>query len=78
MPAIAIPQVGIGWHEPRDAVFDGESVWIEVHGVPKSLAGLPCFLLMAGSTVHYVKDGLSEESLAALVTINAGDDRHDF
>ena len=72
--AIAIPQVGIGWREPRDAVFDGKSVWVEVNGVQKSLAGIPCFLLMADSTVRYVRNGLSEESLVALVTIDAGDD----
>ncbi len=38
--AIAIPSVGIGWHEPRDAVFDGESVFVEVNGVRNSLAGI--------------------------------------
>ncbi len=57
--AIAIPSVGFGWHEPRDAVFDGESVFVETNGVRKSLAGIPCFLLLADSSVRYVKDGLS-------------------
>ena len=76
--AIAIPSVGIGWHEPRDAVFDGESVFVEADGVRKSLAGIPCFLLLADSSVRYVKDGLSEKSLVALVTIDADDDPGDF
>jgi len=75
--AIAVPSVGIGWHEPRDAVFDGESVWGEVDGVQKSLAGIPCFLLLTDGNIRYV-DGLSEASLAALVTIDAGDDPGSF
>ncbi len=76
--AIAIPQVGIGWHEPRDAVFNGESISVEVNGVRKSLAGIPCFVLLADGNIRYAKEGLSEEMLVALATIDAGDDSGGF
>ncbi len=76
--AIAIPSIGVGWHEPRDAVFNGESVFVETNGARKSLSESPCFLLMADGAVHYVKNGLSDASLVALVTIDAGDDPGSF
>ncbi len=48
-----------------------KSVFVEADGVRKSLAGIPCSA--GGPGVRYVKDGLLEESLLALVTIDADD-----
>ena len=64
---IGIRDTGIGWNEPRDAEFDGQT--LTIGGRPLDASQL-LFVLMADGSVRY---GLTSQSLAPLLTINAGD-----
>ncbi len=71
---IALHNSGIPWHEPRDAQFDGETLWL---GDPSDRRPVPfneeIFLLMADGSVHF-KRGVSPETMKALITIDGDDD----
>lgn len=78
--AIALRETDIPWYQPRDAYFDGQTLWL---GDPADNRKVPIsediFLLMASGEVQYRAKGLSEEELRALITIDAGDDPgHDW
>jgi hypothetical protein len=73
--AIALRKTDIPWYQPRDAHFDGETLWL---GDPADKRRVPInqdlYLLMADGEVHYRQHGLTPESLRTLITIDAGDD----
>lgn len=64
---IGVRDTGVGWNEPRDAEFDGQTLTIGGRPLEKSE---PLFVLMADGSVRY---GLIGETLASLLTIDAGD-----
>ena len=64
---IGVRDTGIGWNEPRDAEFDGQTLTIGGRPLDPSQ---PLFVLMADGSVRY---GLTSETLAPLLTIDAGD-----
>lgn len=72
---IALRNTGIPWHEPRDAQFDGETLWL---GDPSDRRPVPItediFLLMADGSIHYCSSGISPQNLRALITIDGDDD----
>ncbi len=75
MLIIALRNTGIPWHEPRDAQFDGETLWL---GDPSDRRPVPLtedlFLLMADGSIHYCISGISPQTLRALITIDGDDD----
>ncbi len=64
---IGIRDSGIGWNELRDAEFDGQTLTIGGRPLDPSQ---PLFVLMADGSVRY---GLTGESLASLLSIDAKD-----
>ncbi len=64
---IGVRGTGLGWNEPRDAEFDGQTLTIGGRPLDPSQ---PLYVLMADGSVRY---GLTSETLAPLLTIDAGD-----
>lgn len=64
---IGVRDTGIGWNEPRDAEFDGQTLTIGGRPLDPSQ---PLYVLIADGSVRY---GLTREILAPLLTIDAGD-----
>jgi len=68
---IGLPNTGIAWHEPDDAVVSPAGTLL-LKNLPFD-SSADFFVVTADGSVHYYKQGLSPDVLAALLTIDAGD-----
>lgn len=68
---IAVRSTSVRWHQPVDAVVT-ETGGLSVNGRPLDLSD-DVFVLMADGTAQYAGNGLSNSTMSALITIDAGD-----
>lgn len=68
---IAVRNTGVAWHQPVDAVVS-DSGTLSVNNRELNLS-TDLFVVTADGSVRYIENGIADDAMSALLTINAGD-----